>query len=101
MSERERPVGLNTVTGEARRWTSRIGPAYAITKGCVACGACIRACPFDAIVQDLFTLTVVAEECPGCGKCVPVCPVDTIRPDPNWEGVLEAERTPVKNPWGT
>ena len=91
----------NTLTGEPRRWAQRIGPAYVITKGCVSCAACIRACPFDAIAQEGFSLRVVAEECPGCGKCVPVCPVDTIVPDPAWEGPLPVRRAPVRNPWRT
>src|SRR3712207_302371 len=82
-------IGVNSLTGEPRRWTKRIGPAYVITPGCVACGACIRACPFDAIEQEGFELRVIAEECPGCARCVPVCPVDTIRPDPDWQGDIE------------
>lgn len=93
--------GLNTRTGEPRRWVQRIGPAYVITPECIACGACVRACPFDAIEQEGFRLWVVAEECPGCARCVPVCPVDTIRPDPTWKGELVRERAPVVNPWRT
>ena len=42
---------MNTLLGEPRRWTRRIGPAYVITPGCISCGACIRACPFDAITM--------------------------------------------------
>jgi diguanylate cyclase (GGDEF)-like protein len=43
---------------------------------CVACLACVRTCPTDAIavVGDPPLLHVVDEACVRCGQCVPACP---------------------------
>ncbi|MCX8007302.1 MAG: 4Fe-4S binding protein, partial [Coriobacteriia bacterium] len=46
---------------------------------CRGCGACVRACRFDAFVQGRAgfarpTLAVDALVCQGCGACVPQCP---------------------------
>jgi NAD-dependent dihydropyrimidine dehydrogenase PreA subunit len=41
---------------------------------CTGCGACMEACPNDAIeIQDGFA-HVLAERCTECGTCVEVCP---------------------------
>jgi len=56
---------------------------------CVACLACVRVCPTDAIsVTDALLiaggeakplLQVVDEACIRCGECLPACPHDAIR----------------------
>jgi len=50
---------------------------------CIACGACLARCRFDAVRMDgtaagdaVFTVDPVA--CEGCGVCVHVCPVKAI-----------------------
>jgi MinD superfamily P-loop ATPase len=50
---------------------------------CVACGACLARCRFDAVRMDgdqageaTFTIDPIA--CEGCGVCVHFCPVDAI-----------------------
>ena len=48
-------------------------------ESCVACGACVDACPCGAIeVQDV---AVVNDTCAGCGACVDACPVGAIHKD--------------------
>ena len=45
------------------------------TFGCLGCGDCVTACPFDAIHMDENGLPVVSEEkCVACGACVKACP---------------------------
>jgi Fe-S-cluster-containing hydrogenase component 2 len=49
------------------------------TKECVACGACVNACPFGAVA--LFKgvrAKVDKDKCVGCGKCALVCPANVI-----------------------
>ncbi|MBD5311402.1 MAG: RnfABCDGE type electron transport complex subunit B [Muribaculaceae bacterium] len=44
--------------------------------GCLGCGDCVRACPFDAMsIKPGDSLpTVDLSKCVGCGKCVAACP---------------------------
>ena len=48
--------------------------------GCLGCGDCVTACPFDAIHMDAETqLPVVSDEkCIACGACVKACPRNII-----------------------
>ena len=49
------------------------------TFGCLGCGDCVTACPFDAIHLDENGLPVVSEEkCVACGACVKACPRNII-----------------------
>jgi diguanylate cyclase (GGDEF)-like protein len=44
---------------------------------CVACLACVRVCPTDAVAvarDEPLLLKVVDEACIRCGQCVPACP---------------------------
>jgi len=50
---------------------------------CIACGACLARCRFDAVKMDgnqagegIFTIDPIS--CEGCGVCVHFCPVDAI-----------------------
>lgn len=46
---------------------------------CVACGACMKACPRRAIRIESGCFAVVsAESCVGCGLCAKTCPADCI-----------------------
>lgn len=47
--------------------------------GCIACGACVKVCPFDApfIENNLSRLT--PEKCRVCGLCVSKCPTGAVR----------------------
>lgn len=44
---------------------------------CIGCGACVPACPFDAIVMQ-ESKAYINEKCTMCGACVSVCPVEAI-----------------------
>ncbi|MBI5632290.1 MAG: Fe-S cluster domain-containing protein [Nitrospirae bacterium] len=46
--------------------------------GCIACGACVKVCPFDApSVQNNFS-RIDINKCKVCGLCVPKCPTKAI-----------------------
>ncbi|HYL54117.1 MAG TPA: [Fe-Fe] hydrogenase large subunit C-terminal domain-containing protein, partial [Gemmatimonadales bacterium] len=45
---------------------------------CVACMACVRVCPADAVAVEGMQVHIVEEACTRCGLCVPACPHDAI-----------------------
>lgn len=50
-----------------------------IEEKCIACGLCIKACSYDAIVGEKKKAHVITQEkCTRCGACVKVCPTDAI-----------------------
>ncbi len=50
-------------------------------ESCVACLACVRVCPTDAIevVGEVSHVRVLEESCIRCGQCVPACPHAAVR----------------------
>ena len=44
------------------------------TDNCVACGACIEACPESAIIEKDSVYSIIAEKCIDCGACESTCP---------------------------
>lgn len=50
-----------------------------VTRGCVACGSCVKVCPLRAIsvCKGLYAV-VESEKCVGCGKCAAACPAGII-----------------------
>jgi len=51
---------------------------FEINSKCVACLACVRACPADAITVAGSTVRIEDESCVRSGTCVPACPHDAI-----------------------
>jgi ferredoxin len=50
-----------------------------IGKDCVACGACVKVCPFNALrIKNGITSVVDEQKCVGCGKCAIACPAAVI-----------------------
>ncbi len=46
---------------------------------CVACGACMKACPRGAIrIESGCFAAIDGEKCVGCGLCAKTCPADCI-----------------------
>jgi len=51
--------------------------AVEIVEGCTSCGACVEACPINAIVMTDFGGELKPFKCDLCGglpECVPACP---------------------------
>jgi diguanylate cyclase (GGDEF)-like protein len=46
---------------------------------CVACLACVRVCPADAVGVEAGRVWIVDEVCTRCGVCLPACPHEAIR----------------------
>jgi NAD-dependent dihydropyrimidine dehydrogenase PreA subunit len=49
---------------------------------CVACLACVRVCPTDAVAvagDEPLLLQIVDEACIRCGQCLPACPHGAVR----------------------
>ena len=53
---------------------------YAVVdrKICVACGACMGACPKGALSVYKGCYAQVGEKCVGCGLCAKACPAGCI-----------------------
>ncbi len=45
---------------------------------CVGCGACLRACAYDAIKIEEKLAIIDSDKCVLCGACVSACPFDAI-----------------------
>jgi electron transfer flavoprotein alpha subunit len=49
-----------------------------IDQKCVGCGACIKACAYDAITMMDKLAVIDIDKCVLCGACVQACPFDAI-----------------------
>ena len=48
------------------------------SEACVACLACVRVCPTEAVAVDGTQVQIVDEACIACGLCLPACPHQAI-----------------------
>lgn len=46
--------------------------------GCIACKACVKVCPEEAIAMDDNLAVIDLDKCTDCGKCAEKCPPVTI-----------------------
>jgi NAD-dependent dihydropyrimidine dehydrogenase PreA subunit len=54
---------------------------YIVDKdNCQGCGACVDACPNEAIAMKRDLAVVIATACVECGSCEPACPTAAIGP---------------------
>lgn len=72
--------------------------------GCLGCGDCVRACPFDAMTIDegAELPRIDHDKCTGCGKCVETCPrhlCELVQSHPDrpivWVACANTDRGPV------
>ncbi len=49
-----------------------------IDQKCVGCGACLRACAYDAIRMEGKLAVIDTDKCTLCGACVQACPFEAI-----------------------
>lgn len=54
-------------------------PAVVDREECTGCGACVDACPVEAIKLDDGIAVVDEDTCTECGLCEDACPVGAIR----------------------
>lgn len=47
--------------------------------GCIACGKCVKVCPFDAPSISNNLSRIDLNRCKVCGLCAPVCPTTAIK----------------------
>lgn len=64
--------GVNSCTVMASFYQGESACVY----GCLGCGDCVRACPFEAmsISNETRLPEINFDKCTGCGKCVEACP---------------------------
>ena len=51
---------------------------FEINDRCVACMACIRACPADAVAVENSDVWIIEDSCVRAGLCLAACPHDAI-----------------------
>ncbi len=49
-----------------------------VKEKCIGCGACVDACPFDALNMDGPVAVEDISKCTSCGLCMPTCPSDAL-----------------------
>ncbi len=81
-------LGMGCSTGPAKQYLhADVRPAV-VESECVACGACLHHCRFDALAMvptpDGTRARIDHDKCSGCGECVVVCPVEAI--PVRWDG---------------
>ena len=58
-------------------------------ESCVACLACVRVCPADAVAVEQQRVWILDAACIRCGLCLPACPHEAINAGGDVERALE------------
>lgn len=66
-----------------------------VPEKCVGCGACVDACPFDALSMNGPVAVEDISKCTSCGLCMPTCPSDALIL-PGWKPKPKKAATEVK-----
>lgn len=70
-----------------------------VPEKCVGCGACVDACPFDALSMDGSVAVEDVSKCTSCGLCMPTCPSDALIL-PGWKPKPKKAEYAAKSPAG-
>ncbi len=62
---------------------------------CVGCGACVEACPAQAISMAGGKAKIDADKCVDCGKCLQVCPQGAISPGTGLQHNSDSRQRPM------
>jgi MinD superfamily P-loop ATPase len=90
----EEPNGhllLGPTIEQSRRYAARV-PALR-GSSCSGCGECQRSCEFHAILALPDRVMVLPELCHSCGACLLACPDDALEEVPRETGTIEAGRS--------
>lgn len=56
-------------------------------QACVSCGLCFNVCRFNAVRKmDNGSYVVIEDNCEGCGACMQACPADAVITEPSTDG---------------
>jgi len=79
-------------TGRSATWPHAEDIAVLDPEACIACGKCVKRCPFDAFELLARVLVQHPERCRGCGLCIETCPTRALamRPRDRQQGTRGA-----------
>lgn len=76
-------LGMGCATREGKLAQHSDVSPYVIADKCIGCGACLKACPVEAILLINKKARIDNSKCIGCASCIAACGVNAI--DVDWE----------------